>query len=102
MPFHSASVAQMTETFASQISNTHDCTLIRAVIYAYAGLKNGTHGRHIRFLSMLGVHVALFWILSDLPKSGIHLHRKEISTVDKSLKIKTFCSQIGLPKKKQA
>jgi len=98
VPFHSASVAQMTETFASQISNTHDCTLIRAVIYAYAGLKNGTHGRHIRFLSMLGVHVALFWILSDLPKSGIHLHRNDICTVDKSVYIQSLCSLIRLPK----
>ena len=58
----------MIKIFASETSNTHDCTLIRAVIYAYALVKNGTYGRCIHVLSMLGVYVAFFWVLGHLPQ----------------------------------
>jgi len=49
------------------------------------GSKQRTYGVYIRFLSTLGVYVALFCILSHLPKTGIYRRKFDIYTVDRSV-----------------
>ena len=46
------------------------------------GSKQRTYGMYIRFLSTLGVYVALFCIISHLAKTGIYRREFDIYTVD--------------------
>ena len=46
------------------------------------GSKQRTYGMYTRFLSTLGVYVALFCIISHLAKTGIYRRRFDIYTVD--------------------
>ena len=61
-------------------------------MHAYARLKKPYLRQAYMLLSMLGVHVALFWILSHLPKSGIYLCGFDICTVDKSVYMQAFAA----------
>ncbi len=56
------------------------------------GSKSHTYGRYIRFLSMLGIYVALYWILIHLPKAGIYWRRFAIYTVDQSVYMQAFAA----------
>ena len=75
----------MNKPFASHISSIHDCSLIGAVTYAYARLKKPYLQQVYALLFMLGLYVALFWILCHLPESSMYRRRLDFCTVDKSV-----------------